>query len=323
MRTMTLHFQPLVAVLAIASFPTALAQDVNVAFPVEELEPMLWTEPFSIVSAEISRPQARGDITLRADVVFGERAPLRVKVRHAMPGADDFNNVPRYDIAAYELQKLFVDPDEYLVPPTALRMLPLDDLRVFAPDVRRTFPGVDEVLCVVQYWLQNVAGPEDVLDPERFETDVPYARHVGQLNVLTYLIEHADSNRGNFLISTAPSGARVFSVDNGVAFASGPSDRGDLWKSLRVDRLPADTVRRLRALTEEQLHDRLGVLAQWRVDGVGYVAVPLTANLSPHLGVRRRDGMIQMGLTRSEVSNVWQQAEQLLELIDDAKIATF
>ena len=40
----------------------------------------------------------------------------------------------------------------------------------------------------------------DVYNPARFAADPVYARHIGQLNVLTYLIEHRDSNLGNFLL---------------------------------------------------------------------------------------------------------------------------
>jgi len=313
----------LVALLAAAASSFALAQDRHIGLPVSELEPMIRSEPLRIVSAEVSRPTLRGDITLKADVVFGERPQLLVKVRNAEPGADSFNNVPRYEIAAYELQKLLLDDGEYVVPPTALRMVPLESLRLFAPGVRPTFPGADEVLCVVQYWLQDVKARTDVLDSDRFETDAAYARHIGQLNVLTYLIAHADSNIGNFLVSTEPEGARVFSIDNGVAFASAASERGQLWKPMRVERLPADTVARLRRLTEADLVSRLGVLAQWDLADGHYVAVPQTDNVKANAGVRRQEGTIQMGLSRSEIDGVLTRVRRLLRMIDDGKISIF
>jgi hypothetical protein len=314
----------LLAVLAVAAPWSSPAQDRNIPLAIGELEPMLQTEPLRIVSAEISRPKASGDITLRAEVAFGERPPMRVKLRKAEPGANTFNNVPRYDIAAYELQKLLMDAPEYVVPPTALRMLPLEELRVYSPQVRRTFPGAEEeVLCVIQYWLQDVEAPADVLDLERFETDAVYARHVGQLNVFTYLIEHRDSNLGNFLISAEREGARLFSIDNGVAFASEESDRGELWRRMRVERLPADLVARLRALTEEGLAARLGVVAQWRLENGHYVSVPLTENLNRNVGVRREHGQVQMGLTRGEIGALWRRAERLVEMIDEGDIATY
>jgi hypothetical protein len=287
---------------------------------------MLRSEPLRIVSAEISRPKAKGDITLKADVAFGERPPLRIKVRKAEPGGEAFNNVPRYDIAAYELQKLLMDAPEYVVPPTAVRMVPHADLRPYAPPrvrITSTFRGSDDVLCVVQYWLQDVKAAQDVLDPARFETDAVYARHIAQLNVFTYLIEHADSNLGNFLISTEPEGARVFSIDNGVAFASEKSDRGDLWRSMRVKRLPADIVVRLRELTEADLTSRLGVVAQWELRDRRYVAVPLGENLGSSAGIRRKGTIVQMGLTRYEIADLWTRVEHLLQMIEDDKIATY
>ena len=299
------------------------AQDRNVLFPVPELERMLQAEPLRVVSAQITRPKAQGDITLRAEASFGERPPIRIKLRRAEPGADTFNNVPRYDLAAYELQKLLMDPPEYVVPPTAVRLVPLSTLRPLAPAASSTFSGAREVLCVVQYWLQDVVAPADVLDEAQLKADAVYARHIGQLNVLTYLIRHADSNAGNFLISADPKGARVFSVDNGVAFASEESDRGEVWKSMRVNRLPADTVDRLRKLTEDDLTARLGVLGQWQLIDGHFVAVPFGPNLARGAGVRREGAIVQMGLKRREISDVWDRAKRLLKMIDKGEIVAF
>jgi hypothetical protein len=317
----------LLCMLLAAIASVSLAQDRNITLPVAELERMLQSDPMRIVSAKISRPKAKGDITLKADVAFADRPPMRVKLRKAEPGADTFNNVPRYDLAAYELQKLLMDETGYVVPPTALRMVPLAELHQLtatvepAPVFKPTFKGADDVLCVVQYWLQDVSVPADVLDPARLESDAIYARHIGGLNVFTYLIRHGDSNVGNFIISAVPEGARVFSVDNGIAFASEPSDRGEAWKSMRVKRLPADTVDRLRKLGEDELTARLAVLAQWELRDGHYVAVPLTANIRPNDGVRRAGSTVQMGLTRSEIAGVRDRARRLLKMIDAGDIA--
>ncbi len=299
---------------------TATAQDLNIRQPVADLEKLLAAEPLVIAHAEISRPNAKGDITLRADVSFGGAAPLRVKLRKAEPGANSFNNVPRYDLAAYELQKLFLDPEEYVVPPTALRMVPLADFARYSPDVKRTFSAADQVVAVVQYWLNDIQSIPDVYDPARFVADPVYARHIGQLNVLTYMIRHRDSNQGNFLLGKAEVGARVFSIDHGVAFASDESDRGDVWKELRVDRLPADTVARLRLITPQMLTERLAVLAQWRLEGRSYVPVPNGDNLSEHGGVRRKKNDLQMGLTKGEIREVHKLLTKLLARVDSGEI---
>ena len=308
------------AALLLAPVATAAAQDANIRQPVADLEQLLAAEPLVITQAEISRPKAKGDITLRAEVSFGGAPPLRVKLRKAEPGANSFNNVPRYDIAAYELQKLFLDPAEYVVPPTALRMVPLADFAKYSPGVARTFLAADQVLAVVQYWLSDITVVADVYSPERFAADPVYARHIGQLNVLTYLIRHRDSNLGNFLLGKAEVGARVFSIDHGVAFASEESDRGDVWKDMRVNRLPADTVERLRQITPELLADRLGVLAQWKLEGRSYVPVASGKNLSKSSGVRREGNELQMGLTKSEIRAVHRLLTKLLERVDRGEI---
>jgi hypothetical protein len=307
---------PLLMLLAGA----ATAQDANIKQPIEELERLLTAEPLVITHAEISRPNAKGDITLKADISFGGAPPLRVKLRKAEPGANSFNNVPRYDLAAYELQKLFLDPAEYVVPPTKLRMVALADFARYSPGVRRTFPDADQVVSVVQYWLSDIKSIPDVYDPVRFAADPVYARHIGQLNVLTHLIRHRDSNQGNFLIGKAEQGARVFSIDHGVAFESDDSDRGDVWKDMRVTRLPADTVERLRTIAPELLTERLGVLAQWQLRDGNYVATAKGENMSESRGVRRSGDDLQMGLNKSEIRGVYRLMQGLLKRVDAGEI---
>ena len=311
------------AALLLGVAATVAAQDVNIPRPADEIERELATAPFVITAAEISRPKAEGDITLKAEVSFAGAPPYRVKLRRAEPGAEDFNNRPRYDLAAYELQKLFLDPAEYVVPPTALRMMPLAELRTYSPAAKPTFKGSDDVLVVLQYWLNDVKVIADVYDPVRFAADPKYARHIGQLNILTCLIEHGDSNVGNFLISRADAGPRVFSIDNGVAFEYNESDRGQLWIRMRVDRLPEDTVERLRRISPEELQRRLGVLAQWQLQGGRWFAMPPGENLAPARGVRSADGIVQLGLRKADIDRLGRQLARLLKQVDDGKIATF
>jgi len=311
------------AVLVLGWAAQATADDLNILLPADEIEQQLTSEPFTITTAEISRPKAKGDITLKAEVSFSGNPPYRLKLRRAEPGAEDFNNRPRYDLAAYELQKLFLDPPEYVVPPTALRFVPVGQLLPYAKEARPTFRGSDEVLVVLQYWLHEVMVIADVYDAERFATDAVYARHVGQMNILTTLIEHGDSNVGNFLISRAEEGPRVFSIDNGVAFAFNESDRDDLWRRLRVDRLPADAIARLRAIDDRALDDRLGVLAQWRLEGGRWVAEPRGPNLGPSRGVRHKDGRVQLGLTNAEIARLRRALQRLLQDVEDGKVSTF
>ncbi len=301
---------------------SAWTQDANITLPVADIERQLAGEPMVVTQAQASRPLVKEDITLRADVTFGDSPPLRVKMRRALPGAEGFNNEPRYELAAYQLQKLFLEPAEYVVPPTALRMIPVKDLASWAPEARRTFPGSEEVLVVMQYWLQDVKTVADVLYPDRFASDPVYARHIGQLNILSFLIGHRDSNPGNFLVGRQEQGTRVFSVDHGVAFDSEGSDRGEVWRYLRVDRLPADAVERLRTVTPERLAQQLGVLAQWRLVDGRFVPVNPEANIAPSRGVRRKGDTLQLGLTQAEISSVNRQLKQLLQRLDRGEITT-
>ena len=315
-------FPMLVGAVTALWLAVAAAEPTNIRGDPLELERMLATEPMKIVSAQISRPKASGDITLKAEVSFGTREPMRVKVRKAMPGADTFNNTPRYDLAAYELQKLLLDPADFVVPPTALRMIPAADLRAFA-EVQPTFADSDDVLNVVQYWLQDVTVIADVFNPAQFAADPVYAKHIGQLNIFTYLIGHRDSNAGNFLISSESAGARVFSVDNGVAFSAPEADRGELWRSIRVDRLPEATVTRLRQITRETLTDKLGVVAQWQLHDAHYVPMTPGSNLAPYRGVRIKGEIVQLGLTSVEIGGVWRKCRQLVDDLDRGKLQTF
>lgn len=309
--------------LFLACSGVSQAQDVNFTYPVPELERMLADDPFTIVSAEISRPKAKGDITLKAEVSFDGRPPILVKLRKAEPGADTFNNQPRYDLAAYRLQALFLDPADYVVPPTSARFLPLEEFEKYSRGVKRTFSGADEALAVLQYWLQEVKVIADVYLPSLYQADPAYARSVGQMNILTYLIEHGDSNVGNFLISRSETGPRVFAVDNGVAFAAAESDRGRKWAEMRVDGLPKETVERLRAITYDALDRQLAVVAQWTLEDGHFVPAQLGESLSKIRGVRRDGAVVQMGLTKPEIDAVWRNRQRLLDMVDSGKLKTY
>ncbi len=90
---------------------------------------------------------------------------------------------------------------------------------------------------------------------------------------------------------------------------------------MRVKQLPADTVARLRRITPEILADKLGVLAQWKLEDGKFVAMPFGPNLFATKGVRREGKLLQMGLTRSEITAVHRQLKNLLKQVDSGKIA--
>jgi hypothetical protein len=215
----------------------AFGQYENIVLPVDTIERLLRYEEYEVASFVDNRQP--GDRTQVAVLVCPGYMPIRVKWAAALRGADSFNNRPRFEIAVYELQKLYLDEEDYVVPPTVARAMPLDEYpRKDA--VLTTFSGIDAVVVLIQYWLSNVTG-EDVYDKNRIERDSVYARHVADMNILTYLVRHADAGPGNLLISTVAANPRVFAVDNGVTFGE-ISNRPDDWQRLRVDRLPQGTV---------------------------------------------------------------------------------
>lgn len=315
----------------LAGAQLAMAQDARFVLPVMEIDQRLTEQEFTIEKAAISRPKVAHDITLKAHVKFPDGFGLRIKIRRAEPGGSKFNNEPRYELAAYLLQKTYLDPKDYVVPPTALRFLPLDTIIPYAPEAKPTFSASKQhTLCVVQYWLNSVSAPPDAFDPERFQRNPEYARHMANVNLLTYLIDHKDANRGNVLVAAIPesdgqldeSDPRAFLVDSGVAFDSEESTRGVYWRDLRVPRIPKASVERLAALTQDDLAALLGTVAQWEVrDGVP-VAVPPEKPRSS-VGVRVSGNRIQLGLTRREIGGVYRRLVLLRKRVASGDLETF
>jgi len=312
----------LAGVASLALTAPAVAQNPNYLRPVPEVEQRLDSLPFLVMGVRGIRSPT--DTTKRVEMAYPDSVVLFAKLKPAPPGGDqDFNNRPRYELAAYSLQKLFLEPDDYVVPPTALRALPLSQVQRWDERAIPTFDATRSVLVALQYWLNNVTS-KNFFDGDRFKTDTVYARHLADMNILTYLIRHSDSNAGNFLVSRDSAAPHVYSVDNGVAFRSTMSDRGIAWQDLRVDRLPRGTVERLRAITPERLDQALGVLAQF---GIGadreLIPFPPGAVLNDKQGVRRLGNIVQFGLTRSEIDDVRSRLAILLKRVDNGEIALF
>jgi hypothetical protein len=300
------------ALLLSTAAPPAAAQDLNFTLPVQVLEQKLRSEPFTILDWRgARRPEDR---TQRIALTFEDSATILAQWATAPSNGGTFNNQPRFELAAYEIQKLFLDEGEYVVPPTTIRAFPLEFVREYVPGVKPTFQEAPaSVVAALQYWLTGVR-PDNFWNPARARSDTVYARHIGNLNILTYLINHNDSNVGNFLISESEESPRVFAVDNGVAFSSQPSNRGSVWRELNVTRLPRHTVERLRTLKRADLERVLGVLVEFRIEDGHLVPVEPGANMSAGRGVRRSADRIQFGLTSQEIRQIDQRLHDLLRM---------
>ena len=313
------HFLLAATVAAVAPVGGA-AQDLHVTLPVDSMDFLLRTASFDI--ADLQGTRFQGDRTDRGMLLFRDSSAVMAQLAPAPRGGEEFNNVPRYELAAYDLQRLYMPEAEIVVPPTAIRAFDLEWYRALDPDVRATFGGINSVVVLIQSWV-NFTTDENVWDQNRFDSDPLYAHHWANLNLFTYLIRHSDSNTGNVRLSTFANNPRLFAVDNGVAFRSIDSNRGTRWRSLLVDRFPATTVAALRTLTEEDLHRALGVMVQWEVRDDRLVAVPPTENIDARRGVRQRGGVVQMGLTRDEIDDVWYRLETFLRGIESGLYHVF
>lgn len=299
----------------------AAAQDLNVVLPTDSIDHLYRAADFALPES-LTGMRFAEDRNKGVEMRFDDGTLVLTKWRASPRGGDAFNNNIHYEVAAYELQKLFLDEPQYVVPPTAPRVLPFDWYRTVDDEVDETFEGTGAVLVLLQAFLYGVTD-EGVFDPARFEADSLYARHWANANLFTYLIRHSDSNPGNLLVSTWPESPRVFAVDNGVAFNSLESNRGIEWRRLHVDRFPAATVERLRAIQEEGLHEALGVLAEWTLVDGGLVRREPGVNLDPDDGVRHREGTVQIGLTAGEIDDVWDRLQDFLGDVDRGRFSTF
>lgn len=300
----------------------ALAQDHNFRYPIEDIERRLDSEPFTIESAGLARPTIKNDLGLKATIAFPDGVKMDVKIRRAEPGGASFNNEPRYEMAAYEVQKLLLDPPDYVVPPTTIRALPLAELKKYQQNVEPTFNRSDDVIVVVQYWLDNVITPQNAFDADLAGRDPVYERRLANLNALTFLIEHKDANAGNVLASTNLKDLRLFSVDNGVAFQSLESDRGLIWREMRVNRLPAALVEKLRGTDRADL-EPLFVLAQFKFENGRLVPTPPEAPANRKAGVRANSERVQFGLSLEDVRGLERKIKTLLREVDSGRIKTF
>ena len=254
-----------------------------------------------------------------------QRLDLDVKWKPLPPGhPDGWNNNPRKELATYDIQKWFLAPQDYVVPTTVVRCIPLTDYRRFDPDADPTVDGTRCVLGTLSLWLEDVSVPEPLLDPGRFAKDFNYAYHPSNFNVLAYLVEHRDGRAGNILVAQDDSNRRVYAVDNGISF-------GGLvynflttnWDVIRVPGIRRAVVDKLRTVDPRQLA-ALGTLVELRADAHGILQpVPAGPPMDPTKGVRIEGGRVQMGLTSDEIDGVSKRLAALLEQVDHGTLAVF
>lgn len=310
---------------AAAERPAAAVSYPNWPVPPDQAMVLMKSRGYDLRSAE---PTQAGTSGAEKIGVWFEAlgAEIQFKVKPVPRTLDGINNSPRRELAAYAVQTLFLDPEDYVVPVSAARCPPLKRWRVLHGDVKSQLPGGSCLLVVASLWLQDVVVPEVVYDHDRFLVDPVYARYLADFNLLTHLIDHRDGRSGNFLVSSDDDHRQVFAIDNGISF--GPiwpfyNWFVPNWNVLRVAALRADSVDRLREIRRENL-DSLLVVQELRDDGTGhYVDVKPGPPLDERGGAVSRDGVVQFGLKAGEIDDLWFRIRSVVERVDQGEIPVF
>ncbi len=292
----------------------------NFEYPGRTIENMFYTDSLRILKPRPIRYNA--DKAQRALLADSSDFMIKAKIKPAAEGGKAYNNEPRLELAAYILQKMFLDSSDYVVPPTAIRAFTLPQFHGVNPNAQPTFEGYPLIFCTLQYWLPEISD-KNVFNEKRLRRDSLYAYHWGNLNAFTYIIHHNDGNIGNVVVSTDSLSPNLYAVDNGISFDAPESRRGTRWRDLRLKRLPRKTFERLQEITLQNLEDQLAVCAQFDLgSGDGRPVAP-TAVIDLYRGVRIEGDTIQFGLTKNEIRHLHERIRYLIRLVKDGEITLF
>jgi len=254
-----------------------------------------------------------------------EVGTLKFKVKPVPGDLDGINNSPRKEMAAYLIQRLFLDPQDFVVPTTFAYCV---DIGIWRQEHggkgEPNLKGASCELLVAALWLKDVTLPDPLYDEQRFLTDPSYAYFLSNFNVFTYVIGHRDGRDGNFLVSKDDSRRQVFTIDNGSTFNPWGFNYFVLnWDVIRVAAVRRATVDRLRKLSREDL-DFLLVVSRLEIGDDGIARqVPPGKSLEDDKGALRQGNTIQFGLTRKEIEKVWRRIQKLIAQVDSGKLPVF
>lgn len=280
--------------------------------PVERLEAWLEAPQLKITRSALSATGLTAPRKIRIETAEGLSFNAKFK---PVPGdLDTFNNSPRREIAAYRLQHHFLEPDQFVVPPTVLRCLPIADNAAVIEDLE-AFDESDCALGVVAFWVEDISS-DDVVDETDWVADPAYRDALGRLNTFTILIGHQDDIGENFYRTLDDDRPRLLSIDNGLSMGAMGANPIQLfsssWSSAKVPSVPSDVVARLESLDAKALDDLMAVAQVERV-GRSWARVEPGPPMTPVTeGVRRTDDVIQLGLTADEVTDIHKRLAHLL-----------
>ena len=267
-------------------------------------------------------------LTLRSEE-HGHSVVFRAKWRPQ--SSSGLINEPRKELAAYAVQKLFLDASELVAPPTVAHCFPVEEYRRFVPDEPTSFKDIDCVFGFASYWLEEIKTigeareegllhREGIWDPALFERDPGYRSSISRANLLTYVINHGDAHDEQFMLEQKPRGLRAYVVDNSIAFRSIKNPmllfRED-WSKIQVVALPEPVLSRLRKLTNDDFA-RLGTVSELELDHrqLRQVSEKAARVKSDGTAISWQGSRLRIGLTSGEIDLVSSRVHALLARTD-------
>jgi hypothetical protein len=324
---------------AALSQPARLCRGTSQGRPcrtVEEVESWLADPGLEILGAAEPPAGIQGAIvlTLRAPRLM----PVVFRAKWRAHSTTTARNSPRRELAAYAVQKLFLSPGEYVVPPTAPHCFPLEAYRAkVSRKAQATWREAPCVYGILSYWLEDVQSLSDAaeagwfhgqyhhaFDPQLFADNTAYRDSIGRVNLLTYVIGHADSHAKNFVITTDSAAPLVYSVDNSLSLGLKKNPRLDAkhdWSELRVPALPKRAIDRLRASVGKL--DQLAVIAELAPKGGALVPVEPERVAPTAMGLDWVDGRLRVGLSAAEIGDLKVKIALLLQRIERGEVPLF
>ena len=263
------------------------------------------------------------------------RIVFRAKWR-ALSTSSSLNN-PRAELGAYAVERLALQPHEYVVPPARGHCFDLDQYREKVDSAERpSFARTRCVYGILSYWLEGALTPKRAeqigwirskpYDAALFARSPSYRQSVADTNVLAHLISHGDAHPNQFVVTGYGERPFLHLVDNSTSFTSfrNPSiEARDDWSRIIVPALRRGLIDRLGALTAGQLNS-LAVVDQYELRNGILVATRRTPAMSnTWAGYRWQGDELQVGLTDDEIRQLRSRIEALVARVAHGDTSVF
>ncbi len=295
---------------------------------VEEVESLLRASDLEILEATMTPGGQQGArlLSLRSgDVVF--RAKWRARDEKATLLSHLSNS--RRTAVSYAVQKLFLDDDQIVIPPTVGYCFPLSHYKKRVD--REAKVSITDPACVfgyLSYWLPDVETAKEaevseekglfgtgyLYSEERFGRERHYASKLARMNALTFIVEHGDPHGEQFLVQFEPF--HVWSVDHSVSMTSVKNPLSyfeEDWSNLIVPSFPRELAEKLRSITAEDISKLATIETYARVDD----------RLVPRAYRKGMSKLQPWGATAKERELLESKLRELVTRLDDGSLGVF